>query len=122
MKRAIAILLLVVCFALPIISVVAETFYHCTICGGEHAVGGHRYGVTSRGDTPYHNIVEIIYTHCLECGGDADKYVLKVGLEKHTKKKGSEGTSYYHVSPHLTIVYDVCECGQRFNPREVYSY
>ena len=119
MKRLIAILLLVACFALPIISVVAETFYHCTLCHGEHAVGGTKYGVTSRGDyTPYHNIVQIIYTHCLECGGDADKVVLKVGIEEHTKPVAH---MRYYAYPQHVIEYDICECGAKYNKKE-YHY
>ena len=123
MKRAIAILLLVVCFALPFTTFADNDTFRCNLCGGHNCKPvKEEVPVKYNDNTVFHKIMRNIYAECSNCYEKELRGSLFVGLEKHTKKKGSDGVSYYHVSPYLTIVYDVCACGQRFNPREVYSY
>ena len=112
MKRFIAICLLVVCVALPLMSF-AE--YICNSCHGINAYETDGWYRTPR-DTVYHMKEYRKYRVCRDCGYRECTYIGESKTEAHNLKHYTQ-----QISPHLTYEYDKCSgCGGYYNTHTYY--
>ena len=108
MKRAIAILLLVVCIALPLACLAG---YYCQNCGKSNARLTLRT-VYTKNSQVFHTVWEAQYTHCPDCGHEELVNANMKGVNPHTNR-----THYRQIiGQHAIYEYDVCnDCGEILN-------
>ncbi len=112
MKRFIAICLLVVCVALPLIS---YADYVCSNCHGINCYLKKGDEKTPK-NTVYHTVEYREYTICRDCGTKTLSYVGNSHTERHSLKHYTQ-----QISPHLTYEYDKCSgCGGYYNTHTYY--
>ncbi len=103
-KRIIAFVLLFICLAVPFAEAVSHT-HHFEKTSSV-------YVSRSQKDSVWHtNKYEDTYT--CDCGNSYKQY--------HTENYRHVFTEKHNVvTPHLTIYYNECSCGYRYNTREIY--
>ena len=87
-KRIIAILLLVIFIALPLVTLAGETTYLCRSCGKHNATGHSRVRNTPW-NANYHKTVQEIYTVCPDCHDLDIRATLWVGIGEHVPVHGT---------------------------------
>ena len=98
MKRFIAVCLLIVCIALPIISLAAT----CATCGASGAIHGYN-GERNEITTTYHDLTTFEYTSCAKCHTITILKILSHIHGPHTLKHWKQW-----VTPSMTYEYDYC--------------
>lgn len=113
MKRFIAICLLIVCVALPLVSMADVV---CNKCHGINAYNDGGKWYKDPKNTVYHTVEYREYTICRDCGYKA---LYKVGNSYTQKHSLTHYTQ--QISPYLTYEYDKCSgCGGYYNTHTYY--
>lgn len=108
MKRAIAILLLVVCIALPLACLAG---YYCQNCGRSNAALA-SYIRYTKNSQAFHTMWNDQWSYCPDCGQAVHVQVTMLGVRPHTNL-----THYRQIiGQHAIYEYDVCnDCGEILN-------
>lgn len=111
MKRFIAVCMLIICIALPVICLAAT----CANCGASGAI--HRYdGSRNEISSTHHDLMTFEYTSCAKC-----HQITILNILSHIQGPHNWKHSKTWVTPTLTYEYDYCTtCGYQTMGTTIY--